>query len=62
MGDLSIGISLGPVSISITAEDCSWNPSVARDMQDRLIDMLSASLEQASQYGLIAIGDTSDGE
>lgn len=51
--DISIALQVGPVSVSMCAEDVSWNPDVANDMQNRMLTMLRAALQEAAEWGLL---------
>jgi len=51
--DISIALQVGPVSVSMCAEDVSWNPDVAHDMQGRMLEMLRAALQEAAEWGLL---------
>jgi len=51
--DISVAISFGQISIALNAEGVSYNPTVARDMQDRVMSMLKDALVEASAHGLL---------
>lgn len=56
--DMNVVVQLGSAVVSITAEGVSYNPTIARDMQDRAISMLREVLSEAAQYGVpLAVGD-----
>jgi hypothetical protein len=39
--------------VSWSAEGVSWNPSIARDMQDRAMSMLRETIEEAVSRGVL---------
>ena len=69
-GDVAVAISIGPVTISWSAENVSWAPDVVKDMQNRTMEMVRESLIEANKYDLIGnlpdfaevTGDDEDGE
>lgn len=51
--DISVAVQMGNIAVQINAEGVSWNPTIARDMQDRTMSMLKEMLEEASVRGLL---------
>lgn len=51
--DISVAVQMGNIAVQINAEGVSWNPTIARDMQDRTMSMLKEMLEEASNRGLL---------
>ncbi len=51
--DISIALQVGPVAVSMCAEDVSWNPDVANDMQNRLVAMMREALAEAAAWGML---------
>ena len=50
--DINVVIQLGSAVASITAEGVSYNPTIARDMQDRAVSMMAEVLAEAAKYGV----------
>lgn len=50
--DIAVAVQLGNLAVSINAEGVSWNPTIARDMQDRAISMLAETLAMAMANGV----------
>jgi len=51
--DIQIALQVGPVAVSMCAEDVSWNPDVANDMQNRMLGMLREALQEAASWGML---------
>ncbi len=51
--DISVAISLGAIAVQWNVEDVSWNPDVAHDIQNRMMEMLAEALSLAHTYGLL---------
>lgn len=51
--DIALAIQLGSMAVSINAEGVSWNPTIARDMQDRVVSILRDMLVEANNFGLL---------
>ena len=51
--DISVAISLGAIAVQWNVEDASWNPDVAHDIQNRMMEMLAEALSLAHTYGLL---------
>lgn len=51
--DIQFALQVGPVAVSMCAEDVSWNPDVAHDMQGRMLEMLREALQEAAAWGLL---------
>lgn len=51
--DISMALQMGSMAVSINAEGVSWNPTIARDMQDRMMSMLREMLQEANTFGLL---------
>jgi hypothetical protein len=51
--DVSVAVQLGSIAVSWSAEGVSWNPSIARDMQDRAMSMLRETIEEAVSRGVL---------
>ena len=51
--DVSVALQLGDVVVSWSAEGVSWNPTIARDMQDRCISMLREAITEAKLQGIL---------
>jgi len=65
--DISVALQLGNIAVSWNAEGVSWNPTVARDMQDRAMSMLREILVEAASQGILitandVIFDDGDGQ
>lgn len=51
--DISVAIQLGAIAVQWNVEDASWNPDVAHDIKNRMMEMLTEALELAYTYGMI---------
>lgn len=51
--DISVAIQLGAIAVQWNVEDVSWNPDVAHDIKNRMMEMLAEALELAHTYGMI---------
>lgn len=53
--DIAVTVQIGDVAVSWMAEGVSWNPSIARDMQDRAMSMLHDAIIEAMSNGLLQV-------
>lgn len=53
MSRLSMVVQFGDILVSWSTENAGWNPSIARDMQDRALDMLRAVFDEAQPRGML---------
>jgi len=60
--DISVAVQLGNIAVSMNAEGVSWNPTVARDMQDRLMSMLHGTLAYAQEFELLGTSELVEDE
>lgn len=51
--DISVAIQLGTIAVQWNVEDVSWNPDVAHDIKNRMMEMLEEALSLAHTYGLL---------
>ena len=51
--DVSVVVQIGEIAVSWSAEGVAWNPSVARDMQDRAMSMLREVIQEAMSNGML---------
>lgn len=51
--DIAMTVQLGNLAVSMNAEGVSWNPSIARDMQDRIAGLMRDALQEAAAFGLL---------
>ena len=51
--DISVAIQLGAIAVQWNVEDVPWNPDVAHDIKNRMMEMLEEALSLAHTYGLL---------
>lgn len=51
--DIAMTVQLGNLAVSMNAEGVSWNPSIARDMQDRIAGLMRDALQEAAAFDLL---------
>ena len=52
-GDVSVAVQFDKIAVSWSAENVSWAPDVAKDMQNRTMEMFKEALRELVEYGLI---------
>ena len=60
--DISVAIQLGAIAVQWNVEDVSWNPDVAHDIKNRMMEMLEEALALAHTYGLLPSSFAISGE
>lgn len=50
---MSVAIQLGNLFLRWEATGVGWNPDIADDLQNRVMDLLSVSLQEMHFYGML---------